>query len=86
MITGLDPAYPTFNSRPKSMKLDKGDAEFVDVIHSCGGYLGYAEPLGHVDFYPNGGSFFQPGCVNVISFGKNLHNPGGNLKKKCVAI
>lgn len=28
--------------------LDKSDAEFVDVIHSCGGLLGYAKPLGHV--------------------------------------
>lgn len=28
--------------------LDKTDAEFVDIIHTCGGMLGYAKPLGHV--------------------------------------
>ncbi|XP_059470065.1 lipase member H-like isoform X2 [Neocloeon triangulifer] len=72
-ITGLDPAYPLFTSRPKADKLDPSDAEFVDVIHTCGGLYGYSQPLGHVDFYPNGGSFFQPGCANVISFGTCSH-------------
>jgi hypothetical protein len=41
----------------------------VDAIHTCGGLYGYTKPLGHVDFYPNGGMFFQPGCANVVSFG-----------------
>lgn len=42
-------------------RLDDTDAEFVDVIHTCAGRAGYMKPLGHVDFYPNGGSS-QPGC------------------------
>ncbi|KAI8428514.1 hypothetical protein MSG28_007298 [Choristoneura fumiferana] len=51
-------------------RLDRGDAKFVDVIHSNGetlilGGLGAAQPLGHVDFYPNGGRV-QHGCSNLF--------------------
>ncbi len=35
----------------------------MDVIHTCANLFGIKEPLGHVDFYPNGGKCFQPGCV-----------------------
>lgn len=46
---GLDPAKPMFEDTSNNDgSLDKSDAEFVDVIHSCGGLLGYAKPLGHV--------------------------------------
>ena len=63
---GLDPAGPLFINWDKSIRLDKDDADFVDVVHSNGGDLpsgqaGYAKPCGHVDFYPNGGRF-QAGC------------------------
>ena len=34
--------------------LDKADAEFVDVIHSCGGGYGMTQIVGDVDFFPNG--------------------------------
>lgn len=53
-ITGMDPALPYFELRSKDYRLDPTDAEFVDVIHTCAGLLGYLESLGHVDFYPNG--------------------------------
>lgn len=48
------------------MVLSKSDADFVDVIHTNGRKtinmgLGLYEPMGHVDFYPNGGKT-QPGC------------------------
>jgi Lipase len=69
-----------------SVQLDKSDADFVDVIHTCGGFLGFARPLGHVDFYPNGGSFVQPGCANVLSFGKDfalIFNRYIKVKIKC---
>ena len=48
------------------VRLDHTDATFVDVIHTdCKGFykggLGMEQPVGHVDFYPNGGKY-QPGC------------------------
>lgn len=46
-------------------RLDLTDAIFVDVIHSCGGILGYLQSLGKVDFYPNAGTAVQPGCCCV---------------------
>lgn len=46
---GLDPAKPGFeDTSTKDDSLDPSDAEFVDIIHSCGGTLGYAKPLGHM--------------------------------------
>nr|CAH7760806.1 unnamed protein product [Callosobruchus chinensis] len=62
-ITGLDPAGPLFTKWPKSLKLDSGDAEFVDVIHTDAGIFGYPRSIGHVDFWPNGGISPQPGCT-----------------------
>ncbi|XP_060054545.1 lipase member H isoform X1 [Erinaceus europaeus] len=64
-ITGLDPAGPLFNGKPPEDRLDPGDAQFVDVIHSDTDALGYKEPLGNIDFYPNGG-LDQPGCPKTI--------------------
>nr|CAH0103128.1 unnamed protein product [Daphnia galeata] len=62
-ITGLDPAGPFFHDIPTNARLDPTDAQFVDVIHTDGGIIGAGllEPLGHLDFYPNGG-IRQPGC------------------------
>ena len=37
------------------------------MIHTAGGAAGYMQPLGHVDFYPNGGVPPQPGCVETNS-------------------
>lgn len=33
-ISGLDPAEPLFQRMPEFVRLDPGDAEFVDVIHT----------------------------------------------------
>ncbi|KAK7090921.1 pancreatic lipase-related protein 2-like [Littorina saxatilis] len=66
-ISGLDPAEPFFKDMANTMRLNKDDAKFVDIIHSDGepfnGVQGYGliTALGHVDFYPNGG-YDQPGC------------------------
>uniref|UniRef100_A0A8C6NAR3 Triacylglycerol lipase n=1 Tax=Melopsittacus undulatus TaxID=13146 RepID=A0A8C6NAR3_MELUD len=60
-ITGLDPAQPYFQGTPIEVRLDKTDAEFVDVIHTDTAptvpYLGFgmSPAIGHLDFYPNGG-------------------------------
>ncbi|XP_073973303.1 pancreatic triacylglycerol lipase-like isoform X2 [Rhodnius prolixus] len=69
-ITGLDPAGPLFESQDPKDRLDSTDAKFVDVIHSNGealilGGLGSWQPMGHVDFYPNGGRM-QKGCTNLF--------------------
>ena len=56
-------------------RLSKNDAQFVDIIHSNSDFepaiintddptkffLGQHQPMGHMDFYPNGGQI-QPGC------------------------
>ncbi|KAJ7418659.1 Lipase member H [Willisornis vidua] len=67
-ITGLDPAGPLYRGAPPSERLDPTDAQFVDVIHSDTDGLGYREALGHIDFYPNGGTD-QPGCPLTIFSG-----------------
>ncbi|XP_071444045.1 pancreatic triacylglycerol lipase-like [Hetaerina americana] len=77
-ITGLDPASFLFErtNLDTARKLDSGDAELVDVIHTDGSLLwtdgfGSLAPLGHVDFFPNGGQN-QPGCsdtyVDALAF------------------
>ncbi|CAG7817478.1 unnamed protein product [Allacma fusca] len=67
-ITGLDPAGPLFRFVDNEFRLDKSDAQFVDIIHVnggtrilFGGHFGLFDPLGHVDVYPNGGQT-QIGC------------------------
>ncbi|KAJ9584757.1 hypothetical protein L9F63_020907, partial [Diploptera punctata] len=71
-ITGLDPAEPHFSKTDPIVRLDPTDADFVDVIHTDGGPfisggLGILQPVGHVDFYPNGG-IQQPGCDSGVMF------------------
>ncbi|KAJ8668971.1 hypothetical protein QAD02_000230 [Eretmocerus hayati] len=69
-ITGMDPARPEFEApllRELKDRLDSSDAKFVDVIHTCAGTVGFVRPVGHVDFYPNGGSFRQPGCPILMT-------------------
>lgn len=67
-VTGLDPASPAFQTNPPSKRLDKTDATFVDVYHTNQGVKGIIGLLGHVDFFPNGGGPFQPGCSNLTNF------------------
>ncbi|KAK9889977.1 hypothetical protein WA026_008788 [Henosepilachna vigintioctopunctata] len=62
LIIGLDPALPLIGMDP-DLHLDPTDGEFVHIIHTCGGLLGFFDPLGHADFYPNGGKYAQPGCM-----------------------
>uniref|UniRef100_A0A1L8DJ91 Putative vitellogenin-1 n=3 Tax=Nyssomyia neivai TaxID=330878 RepID=A0A1L8DJ91_9DIPT len=65
-ITGLDPARPCFNEGEVMTSLQRGDAEFVDVIHTNSGGLGKMEPVGDADFYPNGMTVLMPGCAGII--------------------
>lgn len=79
----MDPAKPGFESPiPIHIEhLTRDDAEFVDVIHTAAGTLGFVESLGHVDFFPNSGRAPQPGCDKLLldckymwSDGRILHN------------
>lgn len=71
-MLGLDPAGPLFYLTTSVDKLDSTDAQFVEVIHSCAGLLGYPFSLGHADYWPNGGTAIQPGCGLDITGKINL--------------
>jgi pancreatic triacylglycerol lipase len=61
-LIGLDPASVLYGGSPIDERLDSSDAEYVEVVHTSGGYLGYVDSIGRVDFFPNGGAWPQPGC------------------------
>lgn len=67
----MDPAKPDFVLAPAAHRLGKTNADFVDVIHTDGLERGFLEPLGHADFYMNGG-INQPGCKNAVNMCKGL--------------
>lgn len=52
-ITALDPAGPCFSNVSASGRLNRTDAEYVDVIHSNAGMLGIKEPVGKNTFFFN---------------------------------
>ncbi|KAL4716597.1 hypothetical protein ACJJTC_010261 [Scirpophaga incertulas] len=67
-ITALDPAGPLWGGDDE--RLVATDAQYVEVIHTNTAMLGYTDPCGDADFYPNGGSS-MPGCwKNQCSHGK----------------
>ncbi|XP_055953895.1 lipase member I-like [Argiope bruennichi] len=66
-ITGLDPGGVSLKESLKpNIGLRYTDADFVDIIHTSGissdSGLGFFQPVGHHDYYPNGG-VKQPRCV-----------------------
>ncbi|KAG8549260.1 hypothetical protein GDO81_021829 [Engystomops pustulosus] len=70
-ITGLDTAAPYFEGAGDDVGLSRNDATFVDSIHTSALPLeklglGFINPVGHVDFYPNGGGF-MPECPNITT-------------------
>ncbi|XP_065357143.1 vitellogenin-1-like [Calliphora vicina] len=64
-ITGLDPANPCFNEGEILYGIQRGDAGFIDIIHSNPGALGKKEPIGDADFYPEGLAPIKPGCFTL---------------------
>lgn len=66
-ITALDPAQPAFEKCSEEVRLNKGDADFIEVLHTNTRPIiptlgfGFIEPIGDNDYYFNGG-LIQPGC------------------------
>uniref|UniRef100_A0A6M2DX94 Putative pancreatic lipase-like enzyme n=1 Tax=Xenopsylla cheopis TaxID=163159 RepID=A0A6M2DX94_XENCH len=65
-VIGLDPALPLFSVNQPLERISTDSAHYVEIIHTNGGNLAFLSPLGHADFYPNGG-FSQPGCILDIT-------------------
>lgn len=61
-LTALDPAGPCFRNLGPDERLDQTDADFVDVLATNIDGFGMAAPVGHVNYYVNGGEF-QPGEI-----------------------
>ncbi|XP_045473081.1 pancreatic lipase-related protein 2-like [Harmonia axyridis] len=63
-ISALDPAGPYFRlpDKTENDKLDRKDAEIVDVIHTDAKIFGMDGLVGTLDIYVNGGTRRQPGC------------------------
>lgn len=56
---------PCFSSGELLTGLFRGDAVFVDVIHTNPGVLGKGEAIGDIDFFCNGLNALQPGCFSI---------------------
>lgn len=65
-IVALDAAFPLFSINNPDARVDSNDAHYVQSIHTNAGGLGFDEPIGHGNFYPNGGRS-QPGCGLDVS-------------------
>nr|XP_003700218.1 PREDICTED: pancreatic triacylglycerol lipase-like [Megachile rotundata] len=59
-VVAMDPAGPNFHGTGPGQSLHKGDASYVQVIHTSN-MVGMGSSMGDADFYPNGGSG-QSGC------------------------
>lgn len=86
--SGLDPAGPIFELAKPGARLDKGDADFVDVLHTNAGSIlqarvGLTLAIGHADFYVNGGSL-QHGCAGgdgSVTFGSSVEDLIGRKRR-----
>ncbi|CAG9857207.1 unnamed protein product [Phyllotreta striolata] len=60
-VIGLDPSWPFLSPFYSGNRMSKNSGQFVQAIHTGGIFLGYFDPLGHADYYANGGRL-QPSC------------------------
>lgn len=89
----MDPALPNFITATAGQRVSRDDAKYVQVIHTNAGFLGFLTALGHVDFYPNGGSK-QVGCAIDLGgscshslsyeyFAESINSKAGFLSARC---
>lgn len=93
-IIGMDPAGPLFSIENVNGRLDRSDASYVEIIHTNSGGSGFSNPIGHADFYPNGGTR-QPGCGADAScshsrshgiFAESITTPIGFWSRQCADL
>ncbi|XP_076638115.1 pancreatic triacylglycerol lipase-like [Colletes latitarsis] len=60
-VIGLDPALPYFSNSITENRIARGDGQYVLILHTNSGVLGFDSPLGDADFYFNDGTV-QKGC------------------------
>ncbi|XP_061395320.1 vitellogenin-1-like [Musca vetustissima] len=65
-ITALDPAKLASQDPETLNGLARGDAIFVDAIHTSAHAMGTPNRVANADFYPNGPSESVPGANNVV--------------------
>uniref|UniRef100_A0A1I8P8E1 Lipase domain-containing protein n=1 Tax=Stomoxys calcitrans TaxID=35570 RepID=A0A1I8P8E1_STOCA len=65
-ITALDPAVQMAKEHHVLSGLARGDADFVDAIHTSAYGLGTTSRVGDLDFFPNGPSPGVRGASNVV--------------------
>uniref|UniRef100_W8BU37 Vitellogenin-1 n=1 Tax=Ceratitis capitata TaxID=7213 RepID=W8BU37_CERCA len=65
-ITALDPSKIFAKNRNALTGLARGDADFVDAIHTSTCGMGTRQRVGDVDFYVNGPASTAPGTNNVV--------------------
>ncbi|XP_072747044.1 pancreatic triacylglycerol lipase-like [Anoplolepis gracilipes] len=92
-VVGLDPAFPGFSLAGPGSRISYDDAQYVEIIHTNGGLLGFLTAIGDSDFYPNGGEK-QLGCLLDFSgacsharsfrfFAESIDSPRGFHGRKC---
>lgn len=97
-LTGLDPSGPCFRNLGPEERLDASDGDFVQVVATNIDGYGMAAPMGHVNFYINGGEY-QPGdlywmpctvlCSHVRAYTiwlSALHHPNHFIGIKCDSV
>lgn len=68
-IVALDPAGPLFTIDRPEERLHFTDADYVEVQFTDIGRLGFSQPIGHANFYPNYGKLnrYYPICGWMIT-------------------
>ncbi|XP_065073470.1 pancreatic triacylglycerol lipase-like [Ochlerotatus camptorhynchus] len=93
-IIGMDPAGPLFSLGQPDI-IHESDGQYVEAIYTNSGLLGFDLPLGHANFYPNGGRT-QPGCGIDITgncahtrahqyFAESIGSPLGFVGQRCAS-